>query len=82
MMESREELIAEAERRGMWLHTDYQNLTFSPRELREANERGQFKWGAASFRLVDPRTELAALERKAAEAQDDVARFRERMVRA
>lgn len=47
-----EPLIAQADRDGMLLVTGYQNLAFTPDELRRANAEGKFRWGPDNWRLV------------------------------
>jgi len=37
-----EPLIQQAEREGKWLESTYQNIPFSPRELRAENAKGSY----------------------------------------
>lgn len=60
----RDELIRDAERRGLWLRSPYQNLWFSPQELRDQNAKGSFCWGPLNFELRDPQEMVRALERE------------------
>lgn len=47
-------LIEKAEHEGKWLRCFYQNLWFSPAELRHANDNGRFNWSPENFELRDP----------------------------
>lgn len=47
-------LIDHAEHAGKWLHCSYQDLWFSPTELRAANAEGRMLWGPANWTLRDP----------------------------
>jgi hypothetical protein len=70
-----EELLREAERTGMWLWSQYQDLWFSPAELRKAQLEGKFRWGPENWKLRDPREQAEALEREAQAARDRADRF-------
>lgn len=49
-----EPLIQEAEKKGLWLETTYQAISFSPKELRENLANGRFLWGPVNWRLINP----------------------------
>lgn len=68
-------LLAEAERTGKWLYCGYQSLWFSPRQLREAQANGKFRWGPVNWKMRDPRERLEEAKRNLAVAQDEVARI-------
>ena len=61
VLDDLEPLIREAERAGKWLHCQYQNLWFSPKELRIQNSEGHFIWGAVNWTLRDPMEEYSRL---------------------
>ena len=63
-----EPLLAQAEREGKWLHCSYQDLWFSPKQLRERNAAGRFLWGPVNWTLRDPHEKLADLLDRAASA--------------
>lgn len=63
-----EPLIKQAEREGKWLLCSYQGITFSPKELREENAKGNFRWGPVNWRLFDPKTLLRDPEKARLEA--------------
>lgn len=46
-------MIDRAEKEGKWLYCHYQGLWFSPAELREENNRGNFIWGAVNWTVRD-----------------------------
>jgi len=58
------ELINQAEKESKWLHCSYQDLWFSPNQLREHNSNGRFKWGIDNWSLRDPQEKLKALRVK------------------
>lgn len=37
-----------------WFLCSYQGLLFSPKELKERNDKGELLWGPANWTLVDP----------------------------
>ncbi len=78
-MKTLDDLITEAERQDLWLHCHYQDLWFSPSDLREANRDGRFRWGAMNFELRDPIEKLAKLKEKRRAADIDVVAFERRL---
>lgn len=74
-MTTMEELFAEAERTGKWLNTGYQDLWFSPGELRKLQSQGRFRWSPESWTLRDPRECLANAVKRRDEAQAAVDRI-------
>lgn len=70
---------AEAERKWLWCH--YQDLWFSPSQLRAANAEGKFVWGAVNFKLRDPEERIEEANRRASLANAEAAKI-EREVRA
>ena len=57
------ELINQAEAEGKWLHCHYQDLWFSPAELRSENSAGNFVWGVVNWVIRDPQEQLDRLDR-------------------
>jgi hypothetical protein len=53
-MKELDNLIEQAKREGKWLYCCYQQLWFSPDELRAENEQGRFRWGTVNWQLRDP----------------------------
>lgn len=62
-------LIDRAEAEGKWLFCSYQQLWFSPADLRAQNARGRFCWGAVNWQLRDPQERLAEADRAVEAAQ-------------
>lgn len=50
-------LFEQADREGLWFYCNYQDMWFSPDELRARQARGELHWGATNWKLRDP-TEL------------------------
>ena len=59
-----ESLCKEAEEKKLWIHCHYQNLWFTPNELRTANADGRFIWGRVNFTLRDPQEKLDEIDRQ------------------
>lgn len=57
-----EPLIQQAEREGKLLESTYQNIVFTPAELRRANAEGKFRWGPVNWRLVTKQEYLAGFD--------------------
>lgn len=74
-------LIDKAEKEGKWLWCRYQDLWFSPAELRKEQANGNFRWGAVNWELRDPQDGLAELEHDVALAEGEVAAFKLRMAK-
>jgi len=80
-MALREDLAAlcdEAERAGLWLNCSYQDLWFSPAELRAEHTRGKFLWGRVNWHLRDPKEHLEPLDQKNQNAASERQRFSNR----
>lgn len=72
-------MIDEAEEKGLFFFHRQLKLWFSPSELKEENQRGNFIWGAHSWRLLSPDEKLARLKNEARKAQTAVDLFQERI---
>jgi len=79
IIEGLQPLFKEAEKKGLWFHCHYQDLLFSPAELRQAQSEGRFLWGAVNWTLVKPEERLDALEKAVDCAKADAAKFAKRM---
>lgn len=55
-------LFDRAEKEKLWFYCRYQNMWFSPKELKDYQAREQFLWGAVNWELRDPATKLEELE--------------------
>lgn len=58
-------LIDKAKAEGKWLWCHYQDIWFSPAQLREQNANGKFRWGAVNWKLRDPQERVAEARRRA-----------------
>ncbi len=63
-------LFERAERDGLWFYCSYQDLWFSPKQLRIEQANGRFRWGAVNWRLRDPKEQLYDIEKKTEEMRD------------
>lgn len=64
-----EPLIQQAEREDKLLHCSYQDLTFTPAELRARNAEGRFLWGPVNWTLWSVATYLAGYDTALASAK-------------
>ncbi len=74
-----DKLIKQAESQGKWLHCSYQDMWFSPAELRNANNEGRFIWGAVNWKLRDPLENIKYLHGRIEQAQKDLINFQKRV---
>ena len=70
-------LFEEAEEKGLWFYQRYYDLWLSPSKLKDEQKNGRFRWGAANWRLRDPKERLQQLRQKAAEATQEADNFEE-----
>jgi hypothetical protein len=68
-----------ADRDGLWFYCNYQDLWFSPNELREQHNKGSFLWGAVNWQLRNPDDKLLELLQSKKGAESEIARFKERL---
>lgn len=54
ILNSLEPLFETAKRKKLWFHCNYQDLWFSPQELRENHAEGRFIWGPQNWTLRNP----------------------------
>jgi hypothetical protein len=64
-----EDLFERAEREGLWFYTNYQQMWFSPKELKKYQAEGRFRWGPLNWHLRNPREALDEAARQMAQAQ-------------
>lgn len=77
-----EPLFERADKEGLWFYCSYQNLWFSPEELRKEQANGRFRWGYPNWDLRDPADEVAYLERTIERYQEDLASLKSRITAA
>ncbi len=79
VLKALEPMFKEAEENGLWFHSQYQDLWFSPASLAKAQAEGRFIWGAVNWDLRDPKEKLAALRREAEASKKAVEEFEKRI---
>ena len=75
------EMYTEAKATGKWFHLAYQNLWFSPDELKANMAEGRFRYGPVNWRLADPEEHRRFLESAVKEAVANLAEFAARMLK-
>jgi len=78
-MSEMEALIRQAESEGKWLWCSYQDLWFSPQELRKAQAEGRFQWGPVNWKLRFPAEKLEAIASKEEALMRERKAFQSRM---
>lgn len=63
--DTKEAMIAEAKRRDCMLHCGYQDMWFTPEQLKAEHAKGSFRWGSCNFEFVSMRDYLAELAKEA-----------------
>ena len=81
ILESLEPLFERARREKKWFFCHYQELWFSPRELREKHSEGRFIWGVVNWDLRDPEELLIEWELNLEMAKTQLKNFKERIRR-
>lgn len=74
-----EPMFKEADATGKWFHCSYQDLWFSPAELRAHHAKGKFLWGAVNWRLRDPAEKIAYIKKQMVALEAEVEMVRGRM---
>jgi hypothetical protein len=74
-----EPLFNQAERECLWFYSRYQDMWFSPNELREAHSKGRFIWGAPNWELRDPQEKIDSLERLKLITDVEISEMRKRI---
>jgi hypothetical protein len=72
-------MFQEAEEKRLWFWSRYQDLWFSPAELRAQHQRGSFRWGHENWKLRDPTELLADLSAKQVALSVEIRRLEFRM---
>ena len=72
-------MFEEAEKEGLWFFCNYQQLWFTPGELREKHKKGEFVWGRTNWKLRNPQELLDGLERDKQFIEDQIDEVRERI---
>ena len=56
-------LFEKAEKEKLWFNCSYQNLWFSPKELKKYQEEGRFIWGVDNWTLLNPMERVTEFEK-------------------
>jgi len=72
-------MFEKAEREGLWFRSFYQNLWFSPAELKAEQAKGQFCWDYENWELRNPQDKLDGLEEDVMRVMQDYVRCCTRM---
>jgi hypothetical protein len=57
-------LFDQARLKRLWFYTNYQQIWFTPEELRTYQMEGRFRWGPPNWRLRDPQEYLDEVNRE------------------
>ena len=79
ILEGLKPMFEEAEAKGLWFHSPYQDMWFSPRELEEWQNKGKFVWGAVNWELRSPQERVDRLEEKILETRNQINEFAKRI---
>lgn len=79
IIESLQPLFWEATQKGLWFHCNYQDMWFSPKELRAAQAKGNFVWGPVNWTLKPPQALKMQLQTNVSNAQAGLTSFIERL---
>jgi len=79
IINSMEPLYRSAETNNLWFHCAYQDLWFTPKELRESQAKGSFCWGPDNWTLRDPGEQRKYLLSKIVSANTELESFNKRI---
>ena len=79
VLNSLKPLLETAEKEGLWFHQIYQDMWFSPEELRKYHTFRKYVWGPANWVLRSPHERLQELENKRANIDKSIQEFRTRI---
>lgn len=74
-------MFEQAEDKGLWFYSRYQQLWFSPNELRENHNEDRYVWGAVNWMLRDPEERLEELYNLQESVENQIDTFKRRMSR-
>lgn len=77
--ESLQPMFQTARREGKWFWCVYQDLWWSPDELKTHQNQGRFVWGPPNWKLRDPWERVHSLERGIEEAKNVLTSFKKRI---
>lgn len=74
-----QQMVDTAKNKGLWIHCEYQDLWFEPKDLEECWKSGLFCWGATNWSLRPVTERVIQLERKVRQAEDELKEFKKRI---
>lgn len=72
-------LYDDAKASGRWFWCRYQDMWFTPDELKQANAEGRFRWGPVNWRLRDPNERLEEIDKEIQCLQEQRELFKQRI---
>jgi hypothetical protein len=73
ILKTLEPLFIKADKEGLWFHSAYQDMWFTPNELREQQANGRYLWGAVNWELRSPQVKIDELNRCKANIDKQIA---------
>jgi hypothetical protein len=64
---------------GLWFHSQYQDLWWSPEDIAKDWAKGAFRWSYVNWELRDPKERLAELTSRRDAAQKALEEFRSKL---
>ena len=74
-----EPLFETANQENLWFYHQQRDLWFSPKELKAAQEAGQYVWGVKNWILRSPYERLSELEQRKTNIELEITRMQERI---
>ena len=62
ILKSLEPLFNEAEQKGLWFYCSYEQMWFTPKELKQMHSEDRFIWGEDNWELRNPNEGIRELE--------------------
>lgn len=72
-------LFERAEKEGLWFNSNYQDLWFSPSELKRKHEKDEFLWGACNWTLRKPSERTHELKETVDDAKRELAEWEKKL---
>ena len=72
-------LFEKAERENLIFYSRYQGLYFTPKELRDNQKNGRFRWGAANWELRSRTSKIEKLEENVTREQLELDKMKKRL---
>lgn len=80
VLKSLEPLFEKAEKEGLYFVSNYQQIWFSPKELKEKHDNNSFLWGAVNWQLRDPSEETERLKEAVEYAKEQLINWETRLL--